>query len=407
VTEAIAIDQVSKTFRIAVDPVHSVKERILRLGRSGYEEFHALQPLSLSIGQGETVGVLGHNGSGKSTLLKCIAGILTPTTGTISLRGRLASLLELGAGFHPDLSGRENVFINAAFLGISRKEIGRRFDDIVEFAELEQFIDEPVKHYSSGMYVRLGFAVAVNVEPDILLVDEVLAVGDEVFQKKCLSRVKQFQDEGRTIVVVTHAADMVREICNRAIVLDHGVLVADAEPGAAIRTFREHLYGQLTGDDDVARPSDSPISITSVDLEHPGRLTGRDHVFPGEPVTIRVGYTTSRPVDDAILGLQIRDTDGRVLFTTNTDRLETPLPTLSGSGTFEMSLGPIPLLDGSYPLDIRLASRTDGRQLDWREGQESVHVLNPTKSGGRVAFDVKFSVAPPVPSGEQLADPIR
>ncbi|MCB0985894.1 MAG: ABC transporter ATP-binding protein, partial [Ilumatobacter sp.] len=155
---------------------------------------------------GETLGILGHNGSGKSTLLKCISGILKPTTGTIRIRGRIASLLELGAGFHPELTGRENVFINAAFLGISRAEIARRFDDIVDFAELHEFIDEPVKHYSSGMYVRLGFAVAINLDPDILLVDEVLAVGDEVFQRKCLDRVRQFQQEGRTIVVVTHAA---------------------------------------------------------------------------------------------------------------------------------------------------------------------------------------------------------
>ena len=189
---------------------------MLRLGRNTLRGLLGAQGRSTStIEQGETVGILGHNGSGKSTLLKCIAGILKPTTGEVRLRGRLASLLELGAGFHPDLTGRENVYINASFLGIPRKEIAKHFDDIVAFAELEHFIDKQVKYYSSGMYVRLGFAVAINVDPDILLVDEVLAVGDEVFQKKCLDRVEQFQQEGKTILFVTHGADLARKICDR------------------------------------------------------------------------------------------------------------------------------------------------------------------------------------------------
>ncbi|MEJ7720917.1 MAG: ABC transporter ATP-binding protein [Ilumatobacteraceae bacterium] len=211
--EAVVVDNVSKTFRIATDPSDSLKERILRFRRTNYEEFAALRPLDLTIDQGETVGVLGHNGSGKSTLLKCIAGILTPTAGEVRVRGRLASLLELGAGFHHDLTGRENVYMNASFYGMSRRDVDAVFDDIVGFAELAQFIDEPVKHYSSGMYVRLGFAVAVNLDPDVLLVDEVLAVGDEVFQAKCISRIKQFQDEGRTIIFVTHDVETVRQIC--------------------------------------------------------------------------------------------------------------------------------------------------------------------------------------------------
>ena len=244
-TTAVSVEQLAKTFRIATDPIHSLKERVLRLGRGGHIDFQALQTVTFDIQQGETVGILGHNGSGKSTLLKCIAGILTPTSGQVRVRGRLASLLELGAGFHPELTGRENVYINAAFYGLGRKRIDRVFDEIVDFAELAQFIDEPVKHYSSGMYVRLGFAVAVNLDPEVLLVDEVLAVGDELFQAKCLSRVKRFQDEGRTIVFVTHDARTVRQICTRAIVLDRGQVVLDGSPGDAIRSLREHLHGTL------------------------------------------------------------------------------------------------------------------------------------------------------------------
>lgn len=246
--EAIVVDRVSKTFRISTEPASSLKERLIRRKRSAYEEFQALKAIELRVEQGETIGILGHNGSGKSTLLKCIAGILTPTEGEVWARGRVASLLELGAGFHPDLTGRENVYINAAFYGMGRKRIDAIFDEIVAFAELAQFIDEPVKHYSSGMYVRLGFAVAVHLDPDVLLVDEVLAVGDEAFQVKCLSRIEQFQAEGRTIVFVTHAAETARQVCDRAIVLDHGSLIVDADPDTAIRVLRQHLRGQLGED---------------------------------------------------------------------------------------------------------------------------------------------------------------
>ena len=181
--------------------------------------------VNFEIAEGQTVGILGRNGSGKSTLLKCVSGILQPTEGKVVVRGSLAALLELGAGFQPELSGRENIYLNASLLGLSTKEVDRRFDEIVAFAELEQFIDNQVKYYSSGMYVRLGFAVAVNVDPDILVIDEVLAVGDEDFSRKCMARIKEFQDDGRTIVFVTHSSDLVRQICDFAVVLNSGDMI--------------------------------------------------------------------------------------------------------------------------------------------------------------------------------------
>ena len=238
---AIEIRHVSKHFRLYHEHYSSLKERMIHFGRIPFEDFVALDDIDVSIEEGSTVGILGHNGSGKSTLLKCVAGILQPNDGEIVTRGRLAALLELGAGFHPELTGRENIFMNASILGLSKRDITAVFDEIVAFAELEKFIDMQVRHYSSGMYIRLGFAVAVNVDPDILLVDEVLSVGDESFQRKCLERVKRFQREGRTILFVTHAADLIRRICDRGIVLDHGEMVADTLPGEAVRTFRETL----------------------------------------------------------------------------------------------------------------------------------------------------------------------
>jgi ABC-2 type transport system ATP-binding protein len=219
---AIRFEDVSKSFRLS--QTKNLKEMLL--GVAGHRvrsvNVQAVQHLSLEVQQGESVALLGHNGSGKSTTLKMLAGTVAPSTGRIWARGRIAPLLELGAGFHPDLTGRENVFLNSAILGISRQEVARRLDGIVDFAEVESFLDTPVKFYSSGMAVRLGFAIAVNVEPDILLVDEVLAVGDEHFQGKCLKRMDQLKSEGRTTVLVTHSLDQAASFCSRAVVLDHG-----------------------------------------------------------------------------------------------------------------------------------------------------------------------------------------
>jgi len=232
---AIEIENVSKVFKLFRERPSSIKARLIR-SRSKAEDFWALKDVTFDVQEGESLGLIGHNGSGKTTLLKVIAGILRPTSGTVRQRGRIAALLELGAGFHPELTGRENVYLNASFLGLTRKDTDRVFDDIVGFAELEGFMDNQVKFYSSGMLVRLGFAVAVHVDPDVLLVDEVLAVGDEAFQAKCLRRVRGFQEEGRTIVLVTHALDVVRQICSRAVMLDHGELYAK---GATLDVVRE------------------------------------------------------------------------------------------------------------------------------------------------------------------------
>jgi ABC-type polysaccharide/polyol phosphate transport system ATPase subunit len=289
-----------RSFRISTTPVNSLKERLLGIGRNHYEEFPALHDVDFSIDQGETVGILGHNGSGKSTLLKCIAGILTPTQGQVLVRGRLASLLELGRRV-PSRPHRPRERVHQRRVPRDAPPGDRnRFDDIVDFAGLEQFIDEPVKHYSSGMYVRLGFAVAVNLDPDVLLVDEVLAVGDEVFQLKCLSRIKQFQDEGRTIVIVTHAAETVRQICTRAIVLHHGNLVIDDEPGRAIRVFREHIHHDpdATIDSNSTRPTARSRSARSGSTTPTSNFVVTSSRRVG---VVDIDLTTTQRIDDAVL----------------------------------------------------------------------------------------------------------
>src|SRR5438874_7216953 len=216
---AIRVSDVSKRFNLHHDK--SLKERLINLRRTDtIEPFWALQHVSFELEEAKTLGLIGANGSGKSTLLKLIGGILTPTEGYVERRGRLAALLELGAGFHPDLTGRENIYTNASILGLSRKQTERYFDAIVEFSGIEKFIDNQVKFYSSGMYVRLAFSVAVHVQPELLLIDEVLAVGDEPFQRKCMKRIRRFQKEGRTILFVTHGIDIVRQLCDRVIMLE-------------------------------------------------------------------------------------------------------------------------------------------------------------------------------------------
>ena len=273
---AVDVRGVSKRFRLAHGRYNSLKERVIHGGRTPHEDFWALKDVSLSAHEGETVGILGRNGSGKSTLLKCICGVLQPTSGEVVVRGKLAGLLELGAGFQQDLTGRENIYLNGSLLGMSKKEVDRVFDDIVDFSELEEFIDGQVKFYSSGMYVRLGFAVAVNVDPDILVVDEVLAVGDERFQRKCIERVKVFQREGRTILFVTHSPDQVRSICDRAVVLSHGDVVNEGPPGEAVRIFREGLLeeeGTLAIPRVARAAAADHVPKGTPDADHPVRMT--------------------------------------------------------------------------------------------------------------------------------------
>lgn len=395
---AIEVTDVSKRFRLYHEKYTSLKERAIHFGHIPFEDFWALRDIDLRVEEGETVGLLGHNGSGKSTLLKCIAGILQPTTGVIRTRGRVAALLELGAGFHPDLTGRENVFMNATLLGLSPKEVAAKFDEIVAFAELETFIDNQVKFYSSGMYVRLGFAVAVNMDPDILLVDEVLAVGDEAFQRKCLDRVRTFQREGRTIVFVTHAADLVRQICDRAAVLDHGVMVAEGAPGIAIRSFREHLLTkglpepevdtaapevELThGESQVAKATRT-LRVTDVRLTH-AHDSERVYLLPGEALDVRIAYETNGRVDDVVVGISVHDVEGRVVLGWNTDLLETPVAPLDGLGEITFSFPNIPLLDGDYLVSIGAHTIDGGTVYDWHDQQYRFEVMNPTKGVGLV-----------------------
>lgn len=385
---AIEVRDVSKRFRIYREKPTSLKQRLLT-SRSRAEDFWALRDVALDVGEGSTFGLIGHNGSGKTTLLKCVAGILRPTSGAILQRGRLAALLELGAGFHPELTGRENVYLNASFLGLSRKQTDAAFDDIVAFAELEQFIDTEVKFYSSGMLVRLGFAVAVYVEPDVLLIDEVLAVGDEAFQAKCLNRVREFQREGRTIVLVTHALDTVTEICDRAAMLHHGELHAIGMPAEVVREMRHVLLG-MADPGFVPEQGTREAEIIEVQIVRPD---GSSHgaILSGDPLTIVVDVRQNETVDDLDVDFAVHESSNYLVLDARTSRAGIDL------GRFDkkrvrFKISGFPYDPGKYWVTIGLSSRTTGHLYHVQTQRYLFEVFDAPRAQERVDVPVGVEV---------------
>lgn len=350
---ALSVVSVTKTFRIHQERANSLKQFIATGGRNRYEEFEALKNVSLDVAVGEAVGIIGHNGSGKSTLLKCMARILTPNEGTITINKRMAALLELGAGFHPELSGRDNVYLNAAILGMGRKEIEKRFDEIVDFSGLHQFIDAPVKTYSSGMYVRLAFAVAINVDPELLLIDEILAVGDVMFQQKCMEKFVQFRNEGRTLVLVTHDTSSVRNFCDRAIWLDKGVVRATGKPADIIDEYNETMLSTQE------RPKEGPIrrgigeiKVEKVEMFVKGKPV--ENLHAGDDVTIRMHFDTIKQIVAPVFEVKIARLGGAVVTAPSSrDANEVPA-TIDGSGTVDFLVRDLPLIPGPYVLHTEI-----------------------------------------------------
>jgi ABC-2 type transport system ATP-binding protein len=389
---AIEVRDISKQFRLYNEKHTSLKERVIHGGKMPFTPFWALRDVNVDVNQGETFGILGRNGCGKSTLLKCVAGILKPTTGEIRVRGSLAAMLELGAGFQPDLSGRDNIFLNGSLLGLSRADIEKRFDDIVAFAELEDFIDNQVKFYSSGMYVRLGFAVAVNVEPDVLLVDEVLAVGDAAFQRKCLDHVKRFQREGRTIVVVSHGTDTIRQNCERVMVMNHGRVITVDEPGEAIRVYLADLLGVGTLEGSESGGIEGNVlAIGTVQAEH-GGSGARSHLYPGESLTVTADVDSLAPVPNAMATIAIHDDKNELVFASDPDDPACEMDVPEGGGIVRFYFPEVPLLDGTYSVSVGVRSATETAIFDWKDQVTQFEVANPGRSTGRVRLPVDVSL---------------
>ena len=400
------------------------------------EVLRAVDDVSLAVAPGRTIGVIGRNGSGKSTLLKLVAGITKPTTGTVAVRGRISALIELGAGFHPEISGRENIFINGVMLGLTKREIANRFDEIVEFAGLQDFIDAPVKTYSSGMYMRLGFAVAVHVDPDVLLVDEVLAVGDEGFSLKCLDKFADFKRRGKTILLVTHGLGLVERYCDEAVWVDAGRIRRHGDPRLVVHTYttdvarseeralastdrRAQAAVGAAGDAPPAAveppavtdeaPADmfraaqgrwgvGPVRIDRVTLERDG---AEAHVFQSsDGLTIRLAVRTPEPVRDFVFGISIFNAEGVCCYGTNTDIEEFEPEVLGGAGEVTFVIDSLDLVEGTYKLDVAAHTR-HGLQYDYHRLLYTFRVKSRTKDAGiyrprhRWSFSSAVRITPP------------
>ncbi len=350
----ITVQNVSKSFRLYKERNQSLKATIMRGRRAGYEEFLALDDVSAEVAQGTTVGFIGENGSGKSTLLKCMARIIRPDSGRISVDGKVSALLELGAGFHPELSGRENVYLNGTILGLSTRELDRKFDDIVSFAGLERFIDSPVKNYSSGMYVRLGFSVAINVDPDVLLVDEVLAVGDEQFQNRCAEKFADLRAAGKTIVLVSHSLGSVRAMCDHVVWLAHGRV---RRAGDAAEVLDEYVGEMREGREDEAgagtRWGSGEAEIVKIQLiGADGLPTTRART--GDEVRVRLKYVAHEPIPQPVFGVAIHTLEGVHVTGPNTREAGLVPDQIHGEGHIDLHIPRLMLLPGTYDISASL-----------------------------------------------------
>jgi ABC-type polysaccharide/polyol phosphate transport system ATPase subunit len=411
-TAAIDLIKVSKIYRRYGGKQFStlksalLQRSIMRDLQPG-ETFPALTDVSFSVPKGSTFGVIGRNGSGKSTALKLVAGITKPTMGTVRVDGRVSALIELGAGFHPEISGRENVFINGIMLGLTKRQIQERFDDIVDFAELREFIDAPVKTYSSGMYMRLGFAVAIHVDPDVLLVDEVLAVGDEGFTHKCLDKFAEFRRRGKTILLVTHSLGLVETLCDEAVWLNAGRLEAQGDPkrvvGAyltAVEEGEQELMAATTARavEEVVETTAAPDSPPDMFKAAEGRWGSREveiaqvalldrsgepsFVFhTGEALHVRLKVRAHHPTDDFAFGIGLFNADGVCCYGTNTFVEEMSPERLSGDADVTFAIDSLDLVEGTYKLDVAVHKR-DGFPYDYHRLLYTFRVKSRTKDVG-------------------------
>jgi ABC-2 type transport system ATP-binding protein len=377
-TGDVVVDGLWKTFRIYHQRSSTLKQAILRRGADVYDEFWALRDVSFEVPAGSTFGLIGANGAGKSTMLKVLSRILVPDKGAVRAEGRVSALLELGSGFHPELSGRENIFLNGTILGMTHTELNRRFDSIVEFSGLEHAIDNAVKTYSSGMQARLGFAVAVAIEPDILIVDEVLAVGDEQFQRRCLERMNELRSGGRTAIFVSHSLGQVQQICDRAVWLDKGVVAADGDTEVVISSYLRSVMGDTRVDSRGRERTGTGEVALDVDLLVDGEATTA--MTSGDGLTVRLSWSCDQAMNDLQFVFRIHSADGLVVAgdRLHDDRVAKLGP---GQGYFDYSISKLVLVPGAYHLSASIEDRHTGHVYD---GGRRLGVLDVAPRGSQL-----------------------
>ena len=429
---AIEVDHITKNFKVFLDKGHELKEHFVSRKRGRYENRQVLKDISFKVKKGEAIGLIGHNGCGKSTTLKLLTRIMYPDSGTITMRGRVSSLIELGAGFHPDMSGRENIYINASIFGLTKKEIDARLEDIIEFSELEEFIDNPVRTYSSGMYMSLAFAVAINVDADILLIDEILAVGDVAFQAKCFNRLREIKKAGTTIVIVSHSLSQIEQICDRSIWIHEGLIREEGAPRivdpkymaymsqkeerkkkkieetvAKEKTEKEkteekqedQTEPEIKKDDEKEKVEEIQDAkrwgsreaymkkVTVLDMKDKECQTFQND----QPFQIRIDYKAEKKLDDVVFGIAIYRSDQVYIYGTNTLIDYSTSNTLDGEGHIDLKIERMPVNAGEYSIDLAF-HRPDGFNYDfWREAC-SVTIQNVKNEVGVISLSHKWDV---------------
>lgn len=417
----IEVKNITKKFKVYLDKGHTLKEKILFRKRRNYEDRNVLRGISFNVKRGEAIGLIGHNGCGKSTTLKLLSKIMYPDSGEIVMKGRVSSLIELGAGFHPDMSGKENIYINASIFGLTKKEIDSRLDDIIAFSELEEFIDNPVRTYSSGMYMRLAFAVAINVDADILLIDEILAVGDAGFQVKCFNRLRKIKASGTTIVIVSHSMGQIEQICDRSIWIHEGLIKEEGIPRIVDPKYMAYMSergSNMHSIETAKEKADSEEkpegeehkaeSVSEAEQDNAKRWGSKEVVMDkvavlnaiGEeieachndvPLCIRIDYTARERLEDVVFGIAIYRDDQTLIYGTNT-LIDYAAPSiLEGRGHINLKIDSMPVNAGVYTIDLAF-HKPDGFNYDfWREACR-IEIQNPKSEVGIISLSHEWII---------------
>ena len=437
----IEVKDVTKSFKIYTDKGKMLKEKILFRNRNRYEMRNVLKGISFEVKRGESIGLIGNNGCGKSTTLKLLSKIIYPNSGSIQIAGRVSSLIELGAGFHPDMSGRENIFINAAIFGLSRKETEKRLDSIIEFSELEEFIDNPVRTYSSGMYMRLAFSVAISVDADILLIDEILAVGDTNFQAKCFNKLREIKASGVTIIMVSHDSNMIERFCDRAIWLNDGRIVEQGKTTQVVDAYMSHMgevrleelqkeerrqqeaiESEKETDEDVTTAeeetlqetnqtenSDTDVKDETESMDFSANRFGLKYIQitkaaiinekgndttvlkNGEDITIQIFYKINKKLEEYIFGIGFYDLEGKCLMGNNTSIDRVPVKLTENEGCIKCHVKNLPLLEGRYGLNVAIVDGA-GTPMDFYRQYCEFTVLSSDKSTGIFSVEREWEI---------------
>jgi ABC-2 type transport system ATP-binding protein len=396
----IVAENVSRRFRVYPQRHVTLKEAIVRRRHLRPIEVWALQDVSFRIEPGESVGFMGRNGSGKTTLLRLLAGVFRPTGGRLAVAGRVGSLLELGAGFHHEFTGRDNIYLSASIYGLRKQEVDRRFDSIVEFSELERFIDLPVRTYSAGMYMRLGFSIAVNVDAEVLLLDEVFAVGDEAFQRKCIDRILEFKRQGKTIAFVSHSGPALERMCDRAVLLSRGLVEYDGETGEAIRRYQELLADEEDPAERAAGLREwgtGEAGVTDVRLENAGGEV-REDFMPGDHIVLRIKLQNREAIDPPRLAIELRDIAGGLLSRAERDLGELGWDKGGEDAEVRFDMQRLPLVEGRFQFNVSLTDAERTRRYHSVEKAAEFSVAPQGEAHGFILFEGDWSLKQAAPT---------